>query len=138
MEQPEQGKQKQIAALATDEEHIVMWDVDALLSDLAGEPFVRVPTSKLIPEKWLTIDREYAMTTDVTKPLLVFELLGNKAYIADGNHRLYRAATERIPEMRVVFVPESTHLRYLFRCTPGDYEAVIRGLMAERIFIERP
>lgn len=138
MEQPEQGKQKQIAALATDEEHIVMWDVDALLSDLAGEPFVRVPTSKLIPEKWLTIDREYAMTTDVTKPLLVFELPGNKAYIADGNHRLYRAATEQIPEMKVVFVPEDKHLRYLFRCTPEDYQTVIRGLMEERIFIERP
>lgn len=130
--------EKQIAALAADEAQMVMWDIDALLSDLANAPSVRVPTPKLIPEKWLTIDREYAKTTDVSKPILLFELPEGKAYIADGNHRLYRAATERIPEMQVMFVPEQTHLRYLFRCTPDDYRDVIRKLLPERIFIDRP
>lgn len=129
---------KQVAALATDDEHIVMWDIDSLLSDFSEASFVSVPTSKLIPVKWLSIDREYAKTTDVSKPIVLFELPENKAYIADGNHRLYRAATENIPEMNVVFVPEETHLQYLFRCTSQDYYEVIRGLLAENIFIDRP
>ena len=115
-----------------------MWDIDSLLSDLSGAPFVCIPTSKLIPAKWLSIDREYAKTTDVSKPIIVFELPENKAYIADGNHRLYRAAAENIPAMNVVFIPESIHLQYLFRCTSKDYYDVIIGLSAENIFIDCP
>ena len=130
--------EKQVAALAADEEHIVMWDIDSLLSDLSNVPFVRIPTSKLVPAEWLTINREYAKTTDVSKPIILFELPENKAYIADGNHRLYRAAAENIPIMNVVFVPEKTHLQYLFRCTSQDYYEVIRRLLTENIFIDRP
>ena len=130
--------EKQIAALAADEKHMVMWDIDALLDDLAAAPAVSVATSRLTPEKWLTVDKEYAKTTDVTKPIVVFELSENKAYVADGNHRLYRAVTEKVLLMNVVFVSEKVHLRYLFRCTEEDYHAVIGGLMSEGIFIDRP
>lgn len=129
---------KQIAALATDEEHIVMWDIDSLLSDLSTAPFVRVPTAKLIPAKWLSIDKAYAKTTNVSQPIVLFELPENKAYIADGNHRLFRAAAENLPEMKVVFVSEKIHLQYLYRCTPEDYHEVIGGLFSEGIFIDRP
>ena len=130
--------QKQVAALATDEEHVVMWDIDSLLSDISMTPAVSIPTSKLVPTKWLSIDKEYAMTTDASKPIVIFELPENKAYIADGNHRLYRAATENIRDMNAVFVPEKIHLQYLFRCTQEDYHEVISGLLAENIFIDRP
>ena len=116
----------------------MMWDIDALLSDLSQAPSVRIPTSKLVPAEWLTIDREYAKTADVSKSIVLFELPDDKAYIADGNHRLYRAASEHIPEMNVVFVPERVHLRYLFRCTAEDYHEVVSGLLAEGIFIDRP
>ena len=129
---------KQIAALATDEEHVVMWDIDSLIEDLSTAPFVSVPTAKLVPIEWLSLDIEYAKTTDVSKTIVLFELPENKAYIADGNHRLYRAVTENIPEMKVVFVPEKTHLQYLFRCTLKDYYEVINGLISERIFIDCP
>lgn len=130
--------EKQVAALATDNEHIVMWDIDSLLSDFSMVPFVCIPTSKLVPTKWLSINKEYAKTTDVSKPIVLLELPENKVYIADGNHRLYRAATENIPEMKVVFIPERIHLQYLFRCTSKDYYEVISELLSESIFIERP
>ena len=130
--------EKQIAALAIDEQHIVMWDVDSLLDDITSVPGVPVATSRLVPREWLTIDKAYASTVDVSKPILLFELPENKAYIADGNHRLYRAATEGIPEMKVVFVPEKTHLKYLFRSSAEDYETVIKGLLSEHIFIDCP
>ena len=104
----------QAAALATDEEHIVMWDINALISSLSFASYVNVATSKLIPEEWLTIDKDYAVTTDVSKPIILFELPDNKAYIADGNHRLYRAAKEGIPYLKMIFVPEDKHLQYLY------------------------
>ena len=129
---------KQIAALATDENHMVMWDIDLLMADLATVPSLPVATSKLIPQKWLTIDKTYAKTTDISKPIVLFELQDNKAYIADGNHRLYRAVTENVPVMNVVFVPEQTHLKYLFQCSVDDYYEVIKELMTENIFIDWP
>lgn len=129
---------KQVAALATDEEHIVMWDIDSVLTDFSEAPQVCVPVSKLIPDKWLTIDTQYAMTTDVSKPIVVFLLPDNKAYIADGNHRLYRAASENTSEMRAIIIPEELHLQYLFNCSKQDYYEVVSGLMDEGIFIDNP
>lgn len=130
--------EKQVAALAIDKEHIVMWDIDSLLADISELPYVRVPVSELIPKKWFTIDAQYAQRTDVSKPIVLFVLPNHKAYIADGNHRLYRAATENIPEMNVMIIPEETHLQYLFRCSKKDYYEVVSGLMDEGIFIDCP
>lgn len=130
--------EKQVAALAIDEEHIVMWDIDSLLADISEYPSVCIPVHRLIPNEWLTIDAQYAHTTDVAKPIVLFILPNNKAYIADGNHRLYRAATERIPEMNVKIIPEETHLQYLFRCSKKDYFEVVTELMGEGIFIDCP
>lgn len=130
--------EKQIAALATDEAHIVMWDIDAVLKDYESAPYIAVPVKRLVPEKWLTIDREYAMGTDVTRPIIVFELPEGKAYIADGNHRVYRAAMEEVPKLQAVFIPEKQHLRYLFRCDEAVYREVIQGLSDSGIFISDP
>ena len=129
---------KQIAALATDEQHMVMWDIDAVLNDIVCLPDISVATSKLTPKEWVSIDKKYAMTTDYSVPIVLFELPHKKAYIADGNHRLYRAVTEGVQQMRVVLLPEKTHLKYLYRCSVEDYFEVIRGLMKENIFIDAP
>lgn len=130
--------EKQIAALATDEAHMVMWDIDSVIEDWQEASSVKVPTARLVPREWLTIDREYAKGTDVTKPIIVFELPDKKAYIADGNHRVYKAATEHIPEVNVILIPEKQHLRYLFRCGERDYIEVIRGLQYSGVFIDNP
>ena len=80
---------KQIAALATDEKTMVMWDIDALLLDYKDHPYLTVDTEILVPQNWLTIDTKYALTTNVNIPIILFELPDNQLYIADGNHRLY-------------------------------------------------
>ena len=126
---------KQIAALATDENNMVMWDMDALLSDYKDHPYVAVDTELLIPESWLTIDPEYALTTNVNAPIILFELPDNRLYIADGNHRLYKAATENVPKMNVIIIPQAKHLPYLFRSTAESYYRVVEGLKEEGIFI---
>ena len=126
---------KQIAALGTDEKNIVMWDIDALLLDYKDHPYITVDTDKLIPQNWLTIDTEYAFTTNVNIPIILFELPNNHLYIADGNHRLYRAATERIPKMNVIVVPQDKHLPYLFRSSSDMYFRVVHGLEDTGVFI---
>ena len=126
---------KQIAALATDEKNMVMWDIDALLLDYKNHSYITVDTEILIPQEWLTIDTEYALTTNVNMPIILFELPDNQLYIADGNHRLYRAMVENIPKMNVIVIPQDKHLSYLFRSTSEIYYRVIAGLKDEGIFI---
>ena len=127
---------KQIAALATDTEHMVMWDMDALLFDYKDHPYLTVDTDALIPQEWLTIDTSYAMTTDVSKPIILFEIPNGQLYIADGNHRLYRAVSEHIRKMNIVIIPQEKHLSYLFRCSIDRYYHVITSLKNEGIFID--
>ena len=126
---------KQIAALATDEINMVMWDIDALLLDYKNHSYITVDTEILIPQEWLTIDTEYALTTNVNMPIILFELPDNQLYIADGNHRLYRAMVENIPKMNVIVIPQDKHLSYLYRSTNEIYYHVIAGLKDEGIFI---
>ena len=126
---------QQIAALATDEQNMVMWDIDALLLDYQDHSYVTVDTKLLVPQEWLTIDTTYALTTNVNIPISLFELPDNQLFIADGNHRLYRAVTEGIPTMNVIVVPQEKHLSYLFRSTEESYYRVIAGLKEEGIFI---
>ena len=126
---------KQIAALATDESNIVMWDIDALLSDCKDRPYITVDTNSLVPQSWLSIDTKYALTTNVDTPIILFELPDDQFYVADGNHRLYRAVTEGVQKMNVIVIPENEHLSYLFNSTPEIYSRVIDGLKDEGIFI---
>ena len=128
---------KQIAALATDEENIVMWDIDTLLSDFNDHAYVSIDTELLAPQNWLTIDTEYALTTDVNIPIVLFELPDNQLYIADGNHRLYKAVSESVPKMKVIIIPEEKHLSYLYKSTVESYYHVILGLKDEGIFINK-
>ena len=112
-----------------------MWDIDALLCDYKNHSYITVDTEILIPHEWLTIDTEYAFTTDVNIPVILFELPDNQLYIADGNHRLYRAAAENVSKMNVIVIPQNKHLSYLFKCTEEKYYSVIDKLKNEGIFI---
>lgn len=73
----------------------------------------RVPILGIGPD----FDREYAMTTDLTQPLIVATLhlpgSGDSALLIDGTHRLYRAYREHVPELRayVLNVSESLKVR---------------------------
>ena len=126
---------KQIAALATDEKNMVMWDIDALLLDYKDHSYITVDTEMLVPQEWLTIDTEYALKTNVNIPIILFELPDNQLYIADGNHRLYRAMVENVPKMNVIVISQDKHLSYLYRSTNEIYYRVIAGLKDEGIFI---
>ena len=127
---------KQIAALATDEKNIVMWDIDSLLSEYKDRSYFAVDTERLIPREWLTINTEYAQSADVERPLILFELPDKLLYVADGNHRLYRAVTENVPKMNVIVLAEEEHLAYLYDSSAEVYYRVVDGLKSEGIFID--
>jgi hypothetical protein len=80
--------------------------------DLLDEPN-RVPILGIGPD----FDREYAMTTDLTSPLIVATLhlpgSGNSSLLIDGTHRLYRAYREHVAELPayVLDVNESLAIR---------------------------
>jgi hypothetical protein len=80
--------------------------------DLLDEPD-RVPILGVGPD----FDREYAMTTDLTQPLIVATLHsrkhGESHLLIDGTHRLYRAYREDVVELPayVLEVAESLAIR---------------------------
>jgi hypothetical protein len=80
--------------------------------DLLDEPN-RVPILGIGPE----FDREYAMTMDLTRPLIVATLhlpgSGNSSLLIDGTHRLYQAFRESVAELPayVLDVNESLAIR---------------------------
>ena len=127
---------RQVVALATDDKNVVMWDMDSLLADYEGQCYITVNTDLLVPKNWLTIDKEHALTTDLTRPLILFEIPNECLFIADGNHRLYRAMTEHVQMMNVIIIPEKVHLSYLYECSVDHYYKVIKGLQNEEIFIK--
>lgn len=73
----------------------------------------RVPILGIGPD----FEREYAMTTDLTRPLIVATLhlpgSGNRSLLIDGTHRLYRAYREDVMELpaHVLDVAESLEIR---------------------------
>lgn len=128
---------RQIVALAAEETRMVMWDIDAVLADYQNTSWFSVATWQLVPREWLSIDREYAMGTDPERAVLVFEIMDGLAFLADGNHRVYKAAAAGIPEMRAIVLTEREHLKYLYRSTEADYRSVLPELESEGIFIPR-
>lgn len=94
-------------------------------------------TALLTPKEWLTIDAEYALTTDVTLPIILFEAPKEKLFIADGNHRLYKAVKEGIKRMNVIIISQEKHLGYLYESTKAVYDTVMEGLQSEGIFIDK-
>lgn len=80
--------------------------------DLIGEPN-RVPILGPGPD----FNREYAMATDLTEPLIVATLhfpgSGDSSLLIDGTHRLYRAYRESVSELPayVLDVAESLAIR---------------------------
>ncbi|SIM49365.1 hypothetical protein [Micromonospora cremea] len=78
------------------------------------------------PNPWATsligptstaLNRTYAMTTDLTKPLIVAQISVNGAspgpLLIDGTHRLYRAWREHVPRLpaHLLTVQETCQIR---------------------------
>jgi hypothetical protein len=70
-------------------------------------------------------DRDYAMGTDLTQPLIVAQLLIDglepSPLLIDGTHRLYRAWREAVPRLPayVLTVAESRQVQEDLRLGPG-------------------
>jgi hypothetical protein len=71
------------------------------------------------------LDREYAMTTDLTRPVIVAQLLIDglppSPLFIDGTHRLYRAWREGVAQLPayVLTVAESRQIQREIRLGPG-------------------
>ena len=81
-----------------------LWDIDKAW-ELIG---AREPNSSVIVEQTkgyfglITVDREFAMTVDLSRPLVMILLKTEGAegcFVIDGWHRLFRAVQENVGEL---------------------------------------
>lgn len=77
-------------------------------------------TIPFIHSQYTNLDEAYALTTDLSRPILLIPI-GDKVCLADGWHRLYRAATEGIDILPAYFLTEEEAGTVLI-CTlpPGE------------------
>ena len=70
----------------------ILWDIEKMLEDIAlfGKP-VSISTEELSALSNFHGNPDYAMKTDVSKPLIIVSLCAGKKILIDGNHRLYKA-----------------------------------------------
>jgi hypothetical protein len=63
-------------------------------------------TPNLVCQLYPGLDTEHAMTTDLTRPLLVIPFSG-ECVIIDGWHRLYRAAVEGVADVLIFLLTQA-------------------------------
>lgn len=68
----------------------VVWDIDSIVSEMAGTKTKVLSVDKLYNEKD-QVNSSYAMQTDLRFPIIVAKLHGEEYEIVDGKHRLYKA-----------------------------------------------
>lgn len=68
----------------------VVWDIDSIISEMAGTKTKVLSVDKLYNEKD-QVNASYAMQTDLRFPIIVEKLHGEEYEIVDGKHRLYKA-----------------------------------------------
>lgn len=77
-------------------------------------------TIPFIHSQYTNLDETYALTTDLMRPIL-FIPIGDKVCLADGWHRLFRAAVEGVDILPAYFLTEEEASTVLI-CTlpPGE------------------
>jgi hypothetical protein len=76
-------------------------------------------TVPFIHSQYTNLDEAYALTTDLTRPLL-FVPLGDKVCLVDGWHRLYRAVVEGVDILPAYFLTQEEADAVLICTLPPD------------------
>lgn len=86
--------------------------VDLLIGDYKEKQAELINVNEVFkPEN--TVDTEYAMTTDISSPIIIVRLDDGTHEILDGNHRLYRAAHEGQSHIMAHILNESDLNKYI-------------------------
>ena len=106
----------------------LLWNIGRMLEDTAAFRVVSRSITELAEGNPFHGDPEYAMETDLTKPLILAELQEGKYKLLDGNHRLYKARALHVDRLPVYFLTREEHIRYIENYEEETYRKIMEDL----------
>ena len=106
----------------------LLWNIGRMLEDAAAFRVVSRSITELAEGNPFHGDPEYAMETDLTKPLILAELQEGKYKLLDGNHRLYKARALHVDRLPVYFLTREEHIRYIENYEEETYRKIKEDL----------
>lgn len=103
----------------------IVWDVSLILKDRD-----RFQVSDFLVEELADCnpfygDKQYAMQTDLSSPLIVVNLTDGIDKLIDGNHRLYHCIMESIPLVKAYYLENKEHWKYIIDFDEDVYWNVV-------------
>lgn len=106
----------------------ILWNINLILLDIAQFQIKQFNVQELYKNNPFHGNVEYAMTTDMTVPLIVVELCDKKTRLIDGNHRLYHAMKLDIKNISVYYLRKEEHIQYIEDYNEQLYNQIISEL----------
>lgn len=103
----------------------VMWDVEMILNDIDRFKTRAFDVKRLALNNPFHGNEEYAMNTDIAKPLIVVNLTDNVDKLIDGNHRLQKALKLGVEEIVAYYLPFEEHRDYIVDFSERVYHQVV-------------
>lgn len=111
------------------ENGILIWDITSILEDIENHPdsyTVRyLPASLLARHNESKVSHTRAMSTDISKPLVVAELSEDHILLIDGNHRLYKARTLGMENVPCYYLTREQQQHFIVHFRPAEYDKIV-------------
>ncbi|MBR3973931.1 MAG: ParB N-terminal domain-containing protein [Oscillospiraceae bacterium] len=102
----------------------VIWDIERLLTDIEKFRIRAFDVKHLAINNPFNGNEEYAMTTDITQPLIIVNLTENIDKLIDGNHRLQKAIKLGVEKIDAYFLTFEEHRDYIVDFNEEIYHQV--------------
>jgi len=99
--------------------------VAALLEDSEQFELIEVSVDELFAENNFCGNKDYAMTTDLSQPLVLAQLCAGKDKLIDGNHRLYKAEMLGIKTLSAYYLVPEQHQKYIIAFERELYNKIV-------------
>ncbi len=103
----------------------IVWDIKLILKDIQTFHKCKLNVEELYFHNPAPINEDYAMTTDISQPIIVVQLSDDIDKVIDGNHRLYNAHKLGIPTIQCYYLSEEEHTKYICNYHSRTYTAVV-------------
>ena len=103
----------------------IMWDIEKLLKDIEKFRIKSFDVKHLALNNPFHGNEEYAMTTDITQPLIIVNLTENIDKLIDGNHRLQKALKLGAATIDAYYLSFEEHRNYIIDFDEDIYHHIV-------------